>query len=217
MRPLLTTHPSGAADPFQEQPADHSGLDFAYGAGMVRDDNNVTAVAASTVTLTDATTNYIEVTGAGSVSANTTGFTTGRIPLFTVVTAAGAISTVTDRRAFLMLPGLGGGGTGDASWTDVSTFTNSWVNYGIGTFPPARYRKDGQGFVHLGGVIKSGTMGSSAFTLPAGYRPSHTNHPFAIASNGAFGRVNVKSDGTVVPADGSNIWFALEGVVFYAV
>lgn len=109
-RPLLTNFPEGA-DPFQEQPADHSGLDFAYGAGRVRDDNTIADVAAGTVTLTDATTNYIEVTGGGAVSANTSGFTSGRIPLYTVVTAAGAISTVTDRRTSLAIGSAGGGST----------------------------------------------------------------------------------------------------------
>lgn len=104
---VLSTWPD-ATDPFRELADSHSGLDFAYGAGRVRDDNTVTSVAAGTVTLTDATTNYVEVSSAGTVSANTTGFTAGAIPLYTVVTAAGAISTVTDRRAFLA---VGGGAT----------------------------------------------------------------------------------------------------------
>lgn len=110
-RPILSAFPEGA-DPFQELPDSHSGLDFAYGAGRVRDDNAVADTAAGTVTLTDAATNYIEVTGAGAVSANTVGFTSGRIPLYTVVTSGGGIGTVADQRAFLQVPGSGGGTPG---------------------------------------------------------------------------------------------------------
>ena len=98
---ILQTYPE-AADPFRERSDAHSGLDFAYGAGRARDDNTISDTVAGTVTLADDTTNYIEVAPAtGTVSANAVGFTAGSIPLFTVVTAAGAIGTVTDRRAFL--------------------------------------------------------------------------------------------------------------------
>lgn len=100
------------SDYFMEVSASHSGLDFAYKAGKVRNDNVVTSVVAGTVTLTDDATNYIEVTGTGVVSANTTGYTTGKIPLFTVVTSSGAISTITDDRSFLNVGRGGDSGTG---------------------------------------------------------------------------------------------------------
>lgn len=93
-------------DPFK--PGTHSGLDFAYGVGIAREDNVVARVNAGTVTLTDDTTNYIESTAAGVVSANTTGFTAGRIPLFTVTTVSGAITAVQDDRCFFNA----GGGNG---------------------------------------------------------------------------------------------------------
>lgn len=86
-------------NPFAEGP--HSGLNFAYGVGRVRNDNVITDVAASTVALTDDATNYVEVDGSGTVSANTTAFTSGRIPLWTAVAASGTIGTVTDVRAAL--------------------------------------------------------------------------------------------------------------------
>lgn len=130
---ILSTWPDGT-DPFRERPDAHSGLAFAFGAGRVRNDNVVTEVAAGTVTLTDATTNFIEVTGAGVVSDNTTGFTAGLIPLFEVVTAAGAISSVTDRRAFLMPTGGGGGGSAGLTLLDTvslgaaGTITFSAIN-----------------------------------------------------------------------------------------
>lgn len=101
MRALLTHFPAGA-DPFQAQPADHVGLNFAYGAGRVRSGTTVTDVAAGTVTLTDDANNYVEVVpSTGAVSANTSGFTAGRIPLYIVGAASGVITTTTDKRTMM--------------------------------------------------------------------------------------------------------------------
>ncbi len=94
------------------------------------------------------------------------------------------------------------------------TLTNSWVNYG-GSEPTAQYYKDPQGVVYLKGLIKSGTIGSAAFTLPAGYRPSE-NRNFGVASNSAFGYLSVGASGVVTPAAGSNTWFSLDGASFRA-
>lgn len=106
--PEVPTYNERIVDPFK--PGTHSGLSFAYGNGIARADNVVTRVDAGNITLTDAATNYIEVTGAGVVSANTSGYTAGRIPLFKVVTASGAISTVQDDRSFFNVATGGSGG-----------------------------------------------------------------------------------------------------------
>lgn len=87
---------------FAENAASHSGLNFAYKNGRIMDNTTLRSIAASTVLLTNTATNYIEVSAAGTVSANTTGFTDGSIPLFTAITAGGAITTVTDKRAYIM-------------------------------------------------------------------------------------------------------------------
>lgn len=95
------------------------------------------------------------------------------------------------------------------------TFTNSWVNYGSG-FNDAGYYKDALGFVHLKGLIKSGTVGSSAFTLPVGLRPQATEL-LGTVSNGAVGRVDIATSGTVTPTSPSNnTWVALDGLTFRA-
>ena len=94
-------------DPFK--PGNHSGLDFAYGIGIAKADNVITRIDSGSVTLADDTTNYIEVTTAGVVSVNTTGYTSGRIPLYTVITASGGITSVQDDRCFF---NVGGGGSG---------------------------------------------------------------------------------------------------------
>jgi hypothetical protein len=86
---------------YAEDPANHSGLDYAYLAGVVRNDNAVITTPADVVTLYDDTTNYVEVDPAtGAVSANTTGYTSGRVPMAEVVTASGAITTVTPARTW---------------------------------------------------------------------------------------------------------------------
>lgn len=58
------------------------------------------------------------------------------------------------------------------AWT-IPTLTNSWVAFGGGFLGPA-YCKDLEGFVHLRGMVKSGTSNAAIFTLPVGYRPSAT-------------------------------------------
>lgn len=50
--------------------------------------------------LTNSALNYVEISSAGTVSSNTTGFTSGRLPIGTVTLDSGAIVTAsTDRRA----------------------------------------------------------------------------------------------------------------------
>ena len=97
-------------------------------------------------------------------------------------------------------------------WQAVS-FQHSWVDYG-GSFGNAAYMKDAFGVVHLRGMIKSGTLGSSAFTLPAGCRPPAQVLQSTI-SNGAVGRLDITTAGAVTPtAPSSNAWVSLDGVTF---
>jgi hypothetical protein len=106
------------AQEYAEDSANHSGLNFAYFGGNVHNDNVVTTTVDGTVLLTNAATNYVEVNiSTGAVTANTSGFTAGRIPLFTVVTSGGSISTVTDKRTWAR----GGGSGSHAQNTDVGT------------------------------------------------------------------------------------------------
>lgn len=113
-------------------------------------------------------------------------------------------------------------GDGSVTWADgrqsdywrAVTFSNSWVNYG-GTFFSAAYRKV-EGVVQFRGVIKTGTVGLPAFTLPAGYRPNFTV-VLSTVSNAAAGRVDVTNTGTVVPmAPSSNVYVSLDGLTFNA-
>lgn len=99
----------------------------------------------------------------------------------------------------------------DEAFTDAS-YLNSWVDYGV-THNKAGYYKALDGRVHLQGVVKSGTIGQPIFTLPTGYRPSKTLL-FTVPSNGAFGVVEIQTDGDVVATTGNNTYVSLEGINF---
>lgn len=94
----------------------------------------------------------------------------------------------------------------------ISSFTSSWV-----AFDAARtvtYYRD-RGRVYISGAIKSGVIGSPAFTLPAGYRPT-TSGPlaFAVMSNGDFGEIDISAAGVVTPVVGNNAYVFLHGISF---
>lgn len=91
-------------------------------------------------------------------------------------------------------------------------YENSWVAWGAGEATPG-YFKDPFNFVHLKGVIKSGVIGSSAFTLPPGYRPAEKYIGMAI-SNGAVGRLDISTAGVVTPTAGNNTYFSLNDCMF---
>jgi hypothetical protein len=78
-----------------------TGLTFGYYGGVMWVDGVLTSISSGTVLLTGSTTNYVESTRAGVVSANTTSFTAGRIPLYTITTTSSAIDTVAPSRAFV--------------------------------------------------------------------------------------------------------------------
>jgi hypothetical protein len=112
---------------YAEDPDNHDGLDFYYMAGKVRNDSVIYDTVAGHVTLADDDTNYVEVDPAdGTISANVIGFTSGLIALFQVVTASGAISTVTDVRTWA-LAGTGGGGGGHTQNTDIGTTSSTFT------------------------------------------------------------------------------------------
>ena len=72
-----------------------SGLNWFYYGGIMLIDGVLTAISnnAAALALSASTTNYVEATRAGVVSKNTTGFTAGSIPLYTIVTGAKVLLT----------------------------------------------------------------------------------------------------------------------------
>lgn len=75
-----------------------SGLTWAWFGGQMMIDGVLTTISDGTILLSASATNFVEATRAGVVSTNTTGYTAGRIPLYTVVTGASSITSHTDQR-----------------------------------------------------------------------------------------------------------------------
>lgn len=86
-------------------------------------------------------------------------------------------------------------------------FQGTWANTNAG-HQVARFWKDPMGLVHLEGAISAGTINTTAFTLPAGYRPSLAIR-VATSGNGAFATLQINPDGTVVPLTGTATVFIL--------
>jgi hypothetical protein len=112
---------------------------------------------------------------------------------------------------------------GDSGWINV-TLTNGWVVYdnlygpngysGLATAPLLRKVA---GIVYLRGLVRSGTLGTSMMTLPAGYRPGLKALFTTMGDNNVLNRVDVQTDGQVINAAGaSNAWCSLNGITFIA-
>ena len=102
---IYTDHASTKtlAEALDKNTATTTGLTFGWKAGTIRVDNTVTTVAASTIALTDDATNYVEVNSSGTVSRNTTGFTSTRMPIRQITAASGVQTVSTDKRTFWTL------------------------------------------------------------------------------------------------------------------
>jgi hypothetical protein len=99
--------------------------------------------------------------------------------------------------------------------TGQPAFANTWVAFGTSDDIPGFY-KDAWGIVHITGTVKLGTVGSTIFTLPAGYRPQR-NNIFPAVCNGAFGATKIDTAGVVSQlAGGSNVYHTLSGISFRA-
>ncbi|MFC1781953.1 hypothetical protein ACFL02_00015 [Planctomycetota bacterium] len=100
------------------------------------------------------------------------------------------------------------------SW-QTPVFQNSWANYGVG-YNLAGYFLDSQGVVHLRGLVTSGTIGLSIFTLPAGYRPEFREMHAAVTNPNVMARVDIYANGQVVAETGNNFFVSLDGITFRA-
>jgi hypothetical protein len=96
----------------------------------------------------------------------------------------------------------------------IPTMQNGWVRYDT-SWPEAGYYKDSLGVVRLRGLVKSGTIPSTIFTLPAGYRPGFRTM-LTTETNGGGARIDVEPDGRVIIQGGTNGWVTLPPVSFRA-
>lgn len=107
----------------------------------------------------------------------------------------------------------------------AASLENSWVDYDTSIFAGAGYYKDAFGRVHLRGLVKSGTISTTIFTLPEGYRPSLRLIFPSLQYNGVaevIARINVLANGQVtqenlVGTTDGNDYLSLNGISFAAV
>ena len=102
-------------------------------------------------------------------------------------------------------------------WQPVK-FQDGWTDYGA-KYNPAAFFKDSLGIVHLRGLVKDGGLGyeKTIFTLPPGYRPEFRQLFVNARHDQASGRVDVETNGRVIPTSGTSNWMSLDGLTFRAV
>jgi hypothetical protein len=120
---------------------------------------------------------------------------------------------VTRQQMAVFLVRLSGETAHDVGTTGEPPFQNGWTNFGT-SWSQAGFFKDGLGFVHLKGTISSGTLDTTAFTLPEGYRPD--KNLFAPCAGTNCTSVFVFPDGQVQPRCPVACDVGLEGLTFRA-
>lgn len=98
-------------------------------------------------------------------------------------------------------------------------FQGTWVNHDAHRV--ARFYRD-RGRCYLEGLIKNGTINTTAFTLPPDCWPLMQQgvvdaYFFPCVSQSAFGAVTVVANGEVKPHVGNVAWFDLSGISFRVV
>lgn len=94
------------------------------------------------------------------------------------------------------------------------TLNAPWVNYENG-WQTARFKKVGS-IVHCQGLIRSGSLGAVAATLPEGFRPGAGKLIFTAQTDTGQGRVDIDSGGQIIPQAGGTAYFSLSNMQFVA-
>ena len=93
---------ASAAMLFGRRSSQCAGLSWGFYGGALMVGGTPTLISNGSLALTANATNYVEViSGASVVSRNTTGFTTGALALYSVITGAAAVTSYTDFRVFM--------------------------------------------------------------------------------------------------------------------
>lgn len=171
-----------------------SALTWGYYGGSFLVAGSATPVSNGTLALTASATNYIEADPSnGAVSKNTSGFTSGYLKLYTVVTNASGVTSYTDHRASIgTASGGGGGGSGDvtgpASATDneIAVFNGSSGKAikGGGLLGAAAFKAVGTGSTD----VAAGDHTHNAFTGDSGSGGAKGMVPAPGAGDSAAGK-----------------------------
>jgi hypothetical protein len=163
-------------------------LTWGYYGGRILIDGVLTTINNGTVSLSASVTNYVEATRAGVVSKNTTGFTAGAIPLYTIVTGSATVTSYTDERTWAR---IGTTGMLTKALTDANT-----------TLTAAEARNEILTF--------SGTLTATRdIVLPLGAKLWHvyngTNQSLQFIGATGTGITVATTKRAIIAADGTNI------------
>jgi len=120
-----------------------------------------------------------------------------------VTTAAGApgvglLASRSDHRHQFVIP--------DTGWL-TPALLNGWLVYDATFGNAAMYRRlAGVTFIQC--LIKSGTIGQPCFNLPVGFRP-RLRLLIGVETSGAHARLDVDSNGDVIPNSGATSYFQI--------
>jgi hypothetical protein len=113
------------AEMFARNPLTTSGLTFGFFGGQMPINGLMTTIANGTVALTASSTNFVGLSQAGTVVNTITTRNPLHVPLFTIVTGASTITTITDTRSAKQLQqiayGIGTQAMADANQTITQT------------------------------------------------------------------------------------------------
>lgn len=93
-------------------------------------------------------------------------------------------------------------------------FKNSWVANGGSFWEQPSYRKHSDGMVQVRGLSKDGSMGSSMFALPTGYRPPDSLMFVQVDGAGTGIRGDCDPDGDVFAGAGGDNTFVAVALLF---
>lgn len=159
------------------------------------------------------------VTGTATSGANLTNLTgKAALPgssllLGYVLVPAAASNIITADTANVATPVLIQSRITGAAWI-IPTLVNSWAN--VSGFETVGYLKDPFGFVHLKGVINTGTSATVAFVLPAGFRPGGQTFNAAGGGGPSASAAEIATNGNVVAFYASASTVGLSGITFLA-
>ncbi|MBS1729854.1 MAG: hypothetical protein JSS67_03650 [Bacteroidetes bacterium] len=179
-----------------------SGLIFAYYGGPAWNGTTYTSIADGTVTLTASATNYVERTVAGAVSANTSAWTAGRLPLYLVTTSGSVVTGIVDQRTGLQA--LTGDVTSSGNvtalattqaaahtWSGIQTISNATASSTTGTGALVV-----TGGVGIGGAVNAASATVTGPSTSWGATPSGGFKTIMGTSSGATWLMYGTSGGT---------------------
>ncbi len=170
-----------------------SALTWGYYGGRMLVDGALTTIANGTVSLSASSTNYIEATAAGVVSKNTTAFTAGSIPLYTIVVGASSVTSYTDERAWV----------GPSHITQQASVT---INTADVTLSAEQAR--------CGIIVLSGTLtGNRSLVVPNNWQGTVINntsgsYTVTVKTSAGTGVTVTQGASEIVVADGTNVVLA---------